>query len=54
MPWTPKQVKRLLGPDSPLSEEQKEKMRKELEADPSLGHAKKGSEALKFKRTKKT
>jgi hypothetical protein len=47
MPWTPKQVAKLLGKDSPLSEEQKQKMQAELDRDPSLGKAKKGSRALK-------
>jgi hypothetical protein len=47
MPWTPKQVKKLLGKDSPLTAEQQEKMRSELHANPALGRAKKGSAALK-------
>jgi hypothetical protein len=49
MPWTPKQVAKLLGKDSPLSEAQKQKMADELKANPSLGKAKKGSRALKRK-----
>jgi hypothetical protein len=47
MPWTPKQVKKLLGPDSPLTPEQQQKMKSELANNPSLGHARKGSKALK-------
>jgi hypothetical protein len=47
MPWTRKQVKKLLGPDSPLTPEQQQKMKSELANDPSLGHARKGSKALK-------
>ena len=50
MPWTRKQVKRLLGDNSPLTPEQKQKMQAELHANPSLGHAKKGSAALKRKK----
>jgi hypothetical protein len=50
MPWTPKQVTKLLGPKSPLTPEQKEKMKAELAANPSLGHAVKGSKALKRKK----
>ena len=47
MPWTPKQVAKLLGPDSPLTPAQREQMKAELKADPTLGHAVKGSRALK-------
>lgn len=47
MPWTPRQVKLLLSDKSPLTPEQKEKMQKELHDNPSLGHARKGSKALK-------
>lgn len=47
MPWTRKQVRMLLSKGSPLSEEQKAKMKKELHADPSMGHARKGSSALR-------
>jgi hypothetical protein len=49
MPWTPKQVKKLLSDKSPLSAEQKQKMQQELHDNPSLGKAKKGSPALKRK-----
>jgi uncharacterized protein YneF (UPF0154 family) len=49
LPWTEKQVAKLLGKDSPLNEEQKRKMQEELDRDPSLGKAKKGSPALKRK-----
>lgn len=47
MPWTRKQVKKLLSSGSPLNSGQKAKMKSELHADPAMGHAKKGSEALK-------
>jgi hypothetical protein len=47
MPWTRRQVKLLLSGKSPLTAEQKEKMTKELHDNPALGHAKKGSKALK-------
>jgi hypothetical protein len=47
MPWTPKQVKRLLGENSPLTPEQKAKMAQELHDNPALGRARKGSKALK-------
>lgn len=49
MPWTRKQVKLLLSQASPLTEAQKAKMVAELHADPSLGHARKGSPELKKK-----
>jgi len=42
MPWTRKQVKKLLSSGSPLSEEQKAKMKDELHRNPALGHARKG------------
>lgn len=42
MPWTPRQTRYLLSSGSPLSGEQKSKMKEELHADPSLAHAKKG------------
>lgn len=41
MPWTRKQVKYLLSSGSPLSESQKTKMKKELHANPQIGHKKK-------------
>ena len=47
MPWTRKQVKLLLSNASPLSPQQKDKMKSELHANPKMGHAKKGSAALK-------
>ncbi len=47
MPWTPKQVRLLLSKYSPLSGQQKDKMKAELHANPQLAHAKKGSEELK-------
>jgi hypothetical protein len=42
MPWTPKQVRKLLSSGSPLTLEQKIKMKRELHKQPSLGHRKKG------------
>lgn len=47
MPWTRRQVKYLLSSGSPLSGEQKTKMKDELHADPAMGHEKKGSAELK-------
>jgi len=47
MPWTRRQVKKLLSAGSPLTEAQQSKMKKELHDNPALGHAKKGSKALK-------
>lgn len=47
MPWTRKQVKKLLSKGSPLSPEQKDKMKRELHKNPAMGHKKKGSKALK-------
>src|SRR5260370_33458198 len=47
MPWTPRQKRYLLSSSSPLSNSQQEKMLSELHANPSLGHKKKGSEAMK-------
>jgi hypothetical protein len=47
MPWTPKQVRYLLSKVSPLSGAQQTKMKGELHANPSMAHAKKGSEELK-------
>lgn len=46
MPWTRRQVKYLLSNGSPLSGEQKTKMKGELHANPAMGHEKKGSKAL--------
>lgn len=43
MPWTRKQVELLLSDRSPLTQEQKAKMKAELHANPQLGHAKKGA-----------
>jgi len=50
MPWTRQQVKYLLSSGSPLSGMQRDKMKRELHADPNMGHKKKGSAALKKKR----
>ena len=41
MPWTRQQVEYLLSDGSPLSAAQKEKMKRELHANPELGHRKK-------------
>jgi hypothetical protein len=49
MPWTRRQVRYLLSSGSPLAPAQREKMLGELHASPKLGHAKKGSAALKKK-----
>ena len=49
MPWTRQQVKYLLSKVSPLTKTEKTKMVGELHANPKLGHAKKGSAALKKK-----
>lgn len=49
MPWTRRQVKYLLSSGSPLSGQQKTKMKGELHADPAMGHEKKGSKALRKK-----
>lgn len=43
MPWTPKQTRYLLSRVSPLTPQQKDKMKGELHADPSLAHKKKGA-----------
>lgn len=51
MPWTRKQVKLLLSKGSPLSTSQQDKMKSELHQNPQMGHAKKGSKALKRKKT---
>jgi hypothetical protein len=47
MPWTERQVRYLESSGSPLTHGQKNKMNAELHADPSLGHKKKGSSAMK-------
>ena len=47
MPWTPRQVRYLESSGSPLTPAQEDKMNSELHSDPSLGHKKKGSEAMK-------
>lgn len=51
-PWTRAQVRLLLSKASPLNETQKAKMQAELHSDPSLGHKRKGSPALKKKPAK--
>jgi hypothetical protein len=47
MPWTRRQVKKLLSSGSPLTGAQQDKMKAELHANPAMGHKKKGSSALK-------
>jgi len=47
MPWTRQQVKFLLSDASPLSDEEKAKMKRELHANPSMGHMKKKSKKRK-------
>lgn len=47
MPYTRKEVRYLLSSVSPLSDEQKQKVKDELHANPSLGHKKKGSKEMK-------
>jgi len=47
MPWTRQQVKYLLSSGTPLSGMQQAKMKRELHANPAMGHKKKGSKALK-------
>lgn len=42
MPWTRQQVKYLFSNGSPLSTGQKDKMHRELHANPAMGHMKKG------------
>lgn len=47
MPWTRRQVKKLLSSGSPLTAAQQNKMKAELHANPKLGHARKDSKAMK-------
>lgn len=47
MPWTLKQTRYLFSKGSPLTEEQKDKMAKELHQNPALGRMRKGSKAMK-------
>lgn len=47
MPYTRKQVKLFLSDSSPLTGDQQEQLKQELHTNPSFGHAKKGSAALK-------
>lgn len=42
MPWTRRQVKFLFSAGSPLTPEQKTKMKGELHANPAMGHMHKG------------
>ena len=48
MPWTPKQTRYLLSSGSPLTPEQKTKMKGELHANPKLAHKKKGESKKAF------
>ena len=41
MPWTPRQTRYLLSKVSPLSEDEKDKMKSELHANPALAHKRK-------------
>jgi hypothetical protein len=43
MPYTRRQVRFLLSSGSPLSSKKKAELKKELHADPSIGHAAKGA-----------
>ena len=52
MPWTEQQVRYLLSSGSPLAAVQKENMKTELHSNPALGHAHRGSRALKRKRSR--
>lgn len=54
MPWTRRQVKYLLSSGSPLSGQQKDKMKTELHDNPAMGHAKKGSSELKERQRAET
>jgi hypothetical protein len=47
MPYTRRQVRFLESSGSPLTPAQKDKMNAELHTDPSLGHKRKGSKAMK-------
>jgi hypothetical protein len=47
MPYTRREVRYLLSKVSPLSEEKKESIKGELHNNPKLGHARKGSKAMK-------
>ena len=42
MPWTRRQVRKLLSSGSPLTSKQKAKMKSELHANPEIGHMRKG------------
>ncbi len=48
MPWTPRATRFLLSSGSPLTQAQKDKMKGELHADPSLAHAVKKSKGLRM------
>lgn len=47
MPYTRREVRFLLSKVSPLSSAQKAEMKTELDANPALGHHRKGSAAMK-------
>jgi hypothetical protein len=50
MPWTPRAKRFLLSSGSPLTQAQKDKMKDELHADPSLGHAEKKKQPGRMRR----
>lgn len=52
MPWTARETRFLLSSGSPLSAVQKENMKSELHANPAMGHARRGSAALKKKKSR--
>ena len=51
IPWTKRQVRYLLLSGSPLSEDEKAKMKRELHANPALGHARKKGKGKKRTKT---
>ena len=53
MPWTRRQVKYLLSGGSPLTGDQKTKMKGELHDNPAMGHEKKGYQKVKLSSLKK-
>jgi len=52
MPWTPKQKRYLLSSGSPLTEAQKNKMKRELHVKPKQGSSvKRAADAVEFKKS---
>lgn len=49
MAWTRRQVRYLLSGGSPLTGQQQAKMKSELHANPTIGHARKGYKKKSFK-----